>query len=146
VASRAITSGGDILSRPPIGIVCLLGIAASCTQAQTIERQPSAWYEALRSQFHNPSLRVQVGTGRFGPVIAAVFGDSMAVSRPWVEQQQLAKVVARYILAHVDSAPPLGVVNVGYELPHFAGPNVLRIFRFFPPAKGDTLADALAPE
>jgi hypothetical protein len=55
----------------------------------------------------------------------------------------LAKVIAAYILAHVDSTPPLGVVNVAYELPHFAGPNLLRTFRFFPPATGDTLADAI---
>ena len=129
--------------RAAFALLWVLALGPSVALGQTIKREPSAWYEALSKEFRNPSLRVQVGTGRFGPGIAAVFGDSQAVSSSWEVQQPLAKEVAKFILAHVDSTPPLGVVNVAYEFPHFAGPNVLRVFRFLPPAPGDTLADAI---
>ena len=103
------------------------------------------WYERLSTAFANPSLRIQLGTGRFGPVIVAVFQDSLALQRPWAVQEPLAKKVAAYIFAHADTSPRLGVVNIGYEQPRFAGQNTVRLFRYFPPFPGDTLADAIAP-
>ena len=127
-------------------LVLTFGIVTSPLplRAQEVPREPGAWYAVLSKEFGNPSLRVTVGTGRYGPVIAAIFGDSVGLSRPWTDQQRLAKPIAAFIFAHA-GAPPLGVVNIGYELPHFGGANVLRVLRYLPAGAGDTLLDALPP-
>ena len=117
-------------------------VAVASQDTHRVVSNPGAWHTALSQAFRNPSLRVQVGTGRFGPMIAAIFQDSAAMRRSWLEQAAAAKEVARYIFAHSDSTPPLGVVNVAYEDPGFEGFHRAHVYRFLPPARGDTLADA----
>ena len=91
-----------------MGLGLLMGTfgAARPAPAQAlIPFQPSAWFSALSEEYHNSFVQVQVGTGPEGPVVKAVFEDSVAA----------AQAVAHYILAHAAAPPKLGLIVVGWR-------------------------------
>jgi hypothetical protein len=101
-----------------MGLGLLMGTfgAARPAPAQALTPfQPSAWFTALSEEYHNSFVQVQVGTGPEGPVVKAVFEDSVAAALPFDQQEAAAQAVAHYILAHAAAPPKLGLMVVGWR-------------------------------
>jgi len=108
----------------------LLSAAEVHAQVSTPVRfEPAAWYSALSEEFSTGSIQIQVGKTTEGPVVKAVFDDSVKAALPFEAQEEAARTVARYIMAHAAPAPALAVIIVGWR-GSVEGMPVAQTFRF----------------
>jgi hypothetical protein len=125
-----------------VALFCTFAFTCNDVSAQQVPRD-FGLYDSLSTVFGNKDVRILTGVGHLGPVINAIFRDSVALTRPWSRQEPIAKSVAKYVYAHADTFPKLAVVDVGYEARREDGTYSVRFFRFPAPTVGDTLSDAL---
>jgi hypothetical protein len=112
----ALTSGGLLLTGEAQG------------QAP-VPFKPAAWYTALSEEFKAGFIQVQVGTAPEGPVVKAVFDDSLKAALPVSDQEEAARTVAQYIARRAAAEPALAVIIVGWR-GKVEGLPVAQIFRF----------------
>ena len=108
---------------------CAPAVQAPATAKDTIPFKPDAWFTALRHQYRAEFVQVQVGKAKEGPVVKAVFDDSVAAALPIERQAAAAREVATYIVTHAAPDPKLELVIVGWR-GKVDGVPVAQTFRF----------------